>query len=196
MNLSRYIRNHTSMFLFFILVLYIGFFPNNMLHCSTISMVANPKKPINISVGLFVFDITQIDNVNQTFTIDFRLELRWDVAQLDEEKNKNTTSVTQYQINDIWNPEVRFINSRKIEKQLEEIVEINKAGIARIVQRYTGEFSSKLNLKEFPFDEQKLEIIIVSNYGPEYVTFIIDQTLTGKMDEFSIPVKYFFAGFG
>jgi hypothetical protein len=52
------------------------------------------------------------------------------------------------------------------------------------MQRFYGELSSPFELKDFPFDEQKLTLQIGSmRYGPDEIEFVIDQQRTGMRDQ-------------
>jgi hypothetical protein len=138
--------------------------------------------PTKVSVGLFVFDISRIDNAQQTFSVDFRIELCW----TDPYFQPFSGNLRRYSLNNVWHPSINFLNARNIEKQLDEFVEIDANANARMSQRYQGEFSSHLNLEDFPFDQQELNILLISNYGPDILNFQIDENITGSVTQFSI----------
>jgi hypothetical protein len=50
-----------------------------------------------------------------------------------------------------------------------------------------GEFSTSFDLKNFPFDEQELNVVLVSTiYSPDEVIFAVEPKLSGKNEELSI----------
>jgi hypothetical protein len=70
---------------------------------------------------------------------------------------------------------------------MEEHVRVDPDGNVLYVQRFIGELSSHLYLKDFPFDKQQLAIKLVSfGYGPEEIEFVLDQPRIGRREQFSL----------
>jgi len=79
------------------------------------------------------------------------------------------------------------MNQSKLSKHFRDIVEVDKNGMVAYRQRFSGELSLPLNLKDFPLDKHILPIIIASfRYGPEDVVFEVDKTRTGRAKKLSI----------
>src|SRR5262245_3936654 len=80
-----------------------------------------PKdKPTPVAVGMYVANISDIDDAGQTFTADVLIWLQWqDPRLVDERAGKRTLNLTQ-----VWHPQAVIYNSRKIDKGLPEVVEI------------------------------------------------------------------------
>jgi hypothetical protein len=89
-------------------------------------------------------------------------------------------------LDQVWNPNLHLLNPRKLSKQQKEVVRIDSEGTVRHVQRYVGDLSFNIDLKEFPFDKHLLSIGVVSSHQPNEVAFVVDKTRTGRAKDFSI----------
>ncbi len=137
----------------------------------------------DVAVGLLVIDINKIDDAEQMFFADFRLELRW----RDHRLSKDTSAGCKYKLADVWNPAVRILNGPNLKKQYEDVVEVTRDGAVKYVQRFIGQFSSHLDLKDFPLDSQTLFFTILSGgYTPQEVLFVVDPATTGQRDRFTM----------
>ena len=138
--------------------------------------------PTEVDVGVFVIDISKINDVEQTFTADFALILRWQDPRL-----AGAQGVRSLFMKDIWHPYVLIQNQRKLSKHYREIVEVDGKGQVTYRQRFSGELTLPLDLKDFPFDQHLLPIQVASfRYGPQEVAFRIDTQRMGESEDFSI----------
>src|SRR5580765_356530 len=62
--------------------------------------------PTQISVGIWIVDISHIDSAQQNFTADIALVLRWKDARLAHAG----TGLTHYPLDQIWTPRVNIAN--------------------------------------------------------------------------------------
>jgi len=108
-----------------------------------------------VSIRYFIADLSNISNIEQSFTADFMLRLEWKDKRL---INREGT----YSLNEIWNPYIQVFNSKDIDNQLPEVVKVGKDGTVVYMQRFYGKFTNPLDFKKFPFDQQTLSIVFVS----------------------------------
>ena len=143
--------------------------------------------PTKVSIGIVILDVTKIDDVNQTFTADFFLIYRWSDSRLDVSGDASAPEVRFYELNEIWNPQLVILNQRNLKDYYDEVFRVDVSGNVQYAQRFFGEISSPLDLKDFCFDEQALPIQIASTrYSPEELTLSYNEQLTGQRDVFSI----------
>ena len=91
-------------------------------------------------------------------------------------------------LTEVWTPRIAVLNTRGGQRRLPEIAGLSEDGRVSYFQRGYGDLSAALELRDFPFDEQRLPITIVSyTYGPGDVRLIPDQALTARAEHFSIP---------
>jgi hypothetical protein len=159
-----------------------------------VSARPDPKgTPTKVFVGAYVVDIKDIDNISQSFCADFFISLQWHDLRLSAKSLGNLLVGCNLNINDIWNPNVRILNRKKLENVLENI-KVDASGNVLYRARFVGDLSSRLDLREFPFDKELLNISFVSvGYGPDEISFSVDESITGQSDSFSIVdwmVKY------
>jgi len=114
------------------------------------------KTPVNI--GVVVIDIDTIDGANQSFVANFAVSSQWRDPRL----AKDTDSVRNIDVEDIWSPNLQILNQQKLFKTFPEKVEVSPDGTVIYRQRFWGTLSYPMNLKDFPIDHHSLQIRIVS----------------------------------
>jgi len=129
--------------------------------------------PTQVSVGIWMVDITNIDSAQQNFTADIAVVLRWKDARLAH----TGTGVAHYALDQIWTPRVSIANeTSSVVRKLSEFAEVEPDGTVLYRQRYVGSFTQPLRLQSFPFDRQAFRIQFVAvRYQPNEVTFVPDQ---------------------
>ena len=160
--------------------------------CTIPRSVANSRPdqeeaPTRVAVGFYMIDVTGIDNVRQTFTADFYFTLRWHDPRLSVQAIGGSLAERSLQLSEIWHPYADIINQRNLKKYYEDLVRVDAKGNVIYRQRFFGDLSSPLDLRDFPFDSQVLPINVASfRYGPDQVAFLIDEYRTGRLETFSI----------
>lgn len=140
-----------------------------------------------VAVGLYLIDISDIDDVKQSFTADIYGTLSWHDSRLSEKMLGSSLEKCTIGLKEIWHPHGEIINQLKIHKSSDDTLEIDDKGNIIFRQRYMGEFSSPVDLKDFPFDSQVLNISAASSrYGPDEVSLIVDEQRTDRMEKLSI----------
>ncbi len=145
----------------------------------------DPKgTPTPVKVGMYIFDIFQIDDANQTFTGKIRYTLRWSDRRIASSERK----IRKHPLLDNWSPLIREANTRNVKSDLsEETVFVDSEGHVVFAQVLDGTFTVPLNLHDFPLDSHRLYIRLESFYGSEDVKLLIDEKLTGWNSTLSIP---------
>src|SRR6476659_8440943 len=129
--------------------------------------------PTQVSVGIWIVDINNIDSAQQNFTADIAIVLRWKDARLAH----TGTGAVHYALDQIWTPRVSIANeTNSVVRKLSESAEVDPDGTVLYRQRYVGSFTQPLRLQSFPFDRQAFRIQFVAvRYQPNEVTFVPDQ---------------------
>ena len=138
-------------------------------------------QPVKITVGIYMIDLMEINDIKQTLTGDFAVVLEWVDPRLRQLEG------CEIPIDDIWSPSLIFINSgRKFTSRPRE-VDIGTEGQVRYVQRYSGTFATYHNLSDFPFDKQTFRISLISaQWREEDVQLIVDEKMTGHRELLNI----------
>src|SRR5258708_7348625 len=129
--------------------------------------------PPQISVGIWVADISSIDSAQQTFTAEIAVVLRWKDPRLAHTGN----GVVRYSIEQVWHPRVSIVNeTNAVSRKFPEHVEVEPDGTVNYRQRYAGAFTQPLRLRSFPLDRQTFRIQLVAvRYRPNEVTFVPEE---------------------
>lgn len=137
--------------------------------------------PTEVSVGIRLVDLTDIDDVKQALTGDFAVFQSWTDPRLAKLKG------CEIALEDIWNPELRFVNSGRLFLSRAEEADIGEGGLVQYVQRYYGSLATYHNLRNFPFDEQTFVLTLFSlEYGENEVQLVINEKATGVRDLLNI----------
>jgi hypothetical protein len=134
---------------------------------------AEEAGPTQVSVGIWIVDISNIDSAQQTFTGDLAIVLHWKDARLAH----TGTGVAHYGLDQIWTPRTGIANeTNSVVRKLPESAEVAPDGTVIYRQRYVGSFTQALRLQSFPFDRQTFHIELVAvRYRPDEVRFVPDE---------------------
>jgi Neurotransmitter-gated ion-channel ligand binding domain/Neurotransmitter-gated ion-channel transmembrane region len=131
------------------------------------------NRPTQVSVGIWIVDINNIDSAQQNFTADIAIVLRWKDARLAH----TGTGAVHHALDQIWTPRVSIANeTNSVVRKLPESAEVEPDGTVLYRQRYVGSFTQPLRLQSFPFDRQDFRIQFVAiRYRPDEVAFVPDE---------------------
>jgi hypothetical protein len=129
--------------------------------------------PTQVSVGIWIADITSIDSAQQSFTAEIAVVLRWKDPRLAHTGN----GVVRYPIEQVWHPRVSIVNeTNAVSRKFSDTAEVEPDGRVIYRQRYAGAFTQPLRLRSFPFDRQTFRLQFVAvRYPPNEVQFVPDQ---------------------
>jgi Neurotransmitter-gated ion-channel ligand binding domain len=129
--------------------------------------------PTQISVGIWVVDISKIDSAEQTFTAEVAIVLRWKDPRL----THTGSGVVRYPLEQVWHPRAGIANeTNSVGRRFPEPVEVASDGTVLYRQLYSGAFTQLLRLQSFPFDRQTFRLQLVAvRYQPDEVMFLPDQ---------------------
>ena len=155
----------------------------------------NPAGPVIADLGLHIVELTKVDEVTNTFNIEGFMDLVWcDPRMAYEVENGEELSErillkdkAQALLNEIWWPAVTIanqVNARNIENQ--ELVLLSD-GTIEYKEKFSAELEAHYDLKEFPFDRQKLEIEIESfAWHDDELIFKMNEEKIGFSNDFEI----------
>src|SRR5947209_4020743 len=129
--------------------------------------------PTQISVGIWVADISNIDSAQQNFTAELAVVLRWKDPRLAH----TGKGIVRYPLEQIWHPRLSIVNeTNSVSRKFPDSVEVDPDGTVTSRQRYAGAFTQPLRLQSFPFDRQTFRVQLVAvRYQSNEVMFVPDQ---------------------
>lgn len=142
--------------------------------------------PTEVSIGIYLLDIDDIDDVDQVFSVDMLFNVRWHDSRLALPDNEKAGRNRKVYLQEIWTPRLLVVNDRGLTPQLPLVAEIDDLGNVSAKQRAHGKLAANLVFKDFPFDSQHLPIKIISfGYSPQEIRFTLDEDLRGDTKTFS-----------
>jgi len=145
----------------------------------------NPNgPPTEVTVAVFMVDLTKVDDPSQSLTGDFLVFQSWTDPRLAELAGCRLPLTT------VWHPRLDFLNSGAMQPRratLADQVEIGPGGLVQHQQRYFGSLSTYHSLREFPLDRQAFLISLVSpDYAQDEVSLVVDERQTGRRSVLNI----------
>jgi Neurotransmitter-gated ion-channel transmembrane region len=135
---------------------------------------AAPSGPNEVTVGVYVNDIQQLDLQTHSYAMDFYVWLRW--------KNPDINPAAKLEY---MNP---FQLWGHIPTPLYEEPQTLPDGSKYMAIRYQGQFNSKLPLEKYPFDSQNLIIEFEdSSVGASKQYFVPDENAVTMNPEMTLP---------
>jgi|LGVC01.1.fsa_nt_gb gamma-aminobutyric acid receptor subunit beta len=132
-------------------------------------------RPTQVSVGLRLINVTEIEDTNQTITADFFVSQTWVDPRLTGFEG------CQFSLDEVWTPQIDITNSGRLFTRLRKQVEVLESGRVRHVQRYRGSLVFRYDAHRFPFDHHDIVITLLCiEHGQKDVTIIIDKSITGR----------------
>ncbi len=139
--------------------------------------------PTRVSIGLYVIDISKINDVDQSMTADFAFRATWRDPRLASSGDQ----VREFPLSSVWTPRLTVINKRRIWKTWPDVVTVDSAGNVQYTQRFYGTLTARLDLHDFPFDKNTISIEFVSaGHTTDEVELVVDETVTGRTPDFSL----------
>lgn len=137
--------------------------------------------PTVIKTGVRVIDIREINDVDQTITIDLAIRRTWRDDRLAGLEG------CKLAVGSVWFPELVLLNSGRLFERWPETVTIGPDGAVTYLQRISGTLASYHALRDFPFDFQSIDLsFILLDYAPENALIELDQEFVGIYDLLNI----------
>ena len=141
--------------------------------------------PTLVHVAMGLLDVDEINSADQNFTANLFVAVSWKDPRL----KHSLSGIVLEDLEDIWHPQLLFVNQQKIWPTFPETARISRDGRVEYRQRVWGPFSQPLEVFDFPFDIQDFEIRIASaNYSPDEIEFARNPEIdSGLAAKFSLP---------
>jgi len=128
-------------------------------------------EPTDITVFLYVIDVSRIDGATQSFTADVFILLSWNDPRLVSTEH----GTRRLPLDRVWSPMIQILNQQRVDLTFPEIVEVQPDGHVIYRQRYYGDFAAPMDLHDFPMDRHRIGFrLVVPGYAPEEVRLIPD----------------------
>jgi hypothetical protein len=141
--------------------------------------------PTPVKIYLYLVDVFEVSGSDQAFNADVVLNAEW----RDPSLAGKWKTVQSMKMEDVWEPRLQVVNQRGTNALLPQRVEIHPDGLVHYRQRWSGRFTARMDLRDFPLDRQRFHIQVVSlGYSRDEVELIPDLggKRSGRAEELSI----------
>lgn len=158
----------------------------------------NENGPTNVHIGLYVNEITEVDESTNSFRMQGFLDLIWCDPRLSFDPAEMGTDVEIFLENDaleeldaIWWPNLDYVNEVEAISVENLVLLVHPDGTVEYRSKIGGHFSSNFDLRSFPFDEQDFYVEIESfEWASDTMVFLAQEGIVGFSEEFHIPEWY------
>ncbi len=116
--------------------------------------------PVKVSVALHVLNLSSIDEVTERFQLTGYLLIKWRDPRLTYQPSGPADNFRVLSPDSIWRPKLVMINVAAPRHTDEESLRVEPDGAVSFAERFDAVLSSTFHLKSFPFDRQRLDVII------------------------------------
>ncbi|MGE9289995.1 MAG: hypothetical protein ACQKBT_03335, partial [Puniceicoccales bacterium] len=175
------------------LVLLLGLLPAQAQREVEPGMPNPPSEPTEVHVGVFLADIIDVDELNETFEVELILTAEWMDPRLvfDPEVEGVPVKLFQgsFQFNEIyaaWWPQLLFVNQIGGGDPNAVKITIDPEGRVRYMDQRSVLLETPMALRAFPFDHQKLvaKIVAFGDYSDQ-VRLTVDERVLGASEEYA-----------
>jgi hypothetical protein len=78
-----------------------------------------------VTYGVFLIDIDEIDDVRQRFNVDMFVNIAWQDTRLALPENERSDQIRRFPMSEIWTPRGLIVNDRGLEAQLPLVVDVD-----------------------------------------------------------------------
>lgn len=124
------------------------------------------ESPTKVHADFHLLDVQRIHDEAETFEFSGVLTLTWqDSRQRFDPEAAGVSEMTYnggYQFNELapaWYPQAIIANVAGVQETQGVLLRVSPDGTSKLVQTINAEARSRLNLRRYPFDAQRLEII-------------------------------------
>jgi len=143
------------------------------------------ERPVKVHAAFHLLDVNEIDDEKETFEFTGILSLKWTDSRLafDPEeagaKEKVYTGAFQFdEASPGWYPEVVLLNAAGLYETRGTVLRQGPDGTCHLVQVIHAAAESKLDLRQYPYDRQRLEAVFkVLGFGMDEVVLAEDPDL-------------------
>lgn len=137
--------------------------------------------PEEVTVGIRLADLHEINDVAQTLTGDYVVVESWTDPRLAHLEG------CEIPLEQVWAPGLIFVNSGRLFTSRPMQVSVGPNGQVRYIQRYFGTIASYHSLEAFPFDRQEIVISLMPIEASEdEVVLVADERLSGVAERLNI----------
>lgn len=115
---------------------------------------------VPVQVALHILNLADIDEVSQRFRVVAYLFAKWKDPRLAFTPKAGWEKFRVYRPDDVWTPHFDFVNGVAPHSAFDVTLRAFPDGTVRYYERSSAELSNTFHLHRFPFDQERLRILI------------------------------------
>jgi Neurotransmitter-gated ion-channel ligand binding domain/Neurotransmitter-gated ion-channel transmembrane region len=145
----------------------------------------NNGKPVPVSIGVYIINFAGINEPQETFQVVGYLAANWTDTRLKFDPKKIGHDTLIFNDKDqIWHPDTEIFNQVGGRNSARIQITVTPEGKVHYIESFDATISSDLQLKKFPFDKQRLRLIVDSfQYDDKQVIFTAENNKIGVNKE-------------
>jgi hypothetical protein len=116
--------------------------------------------PVKVAVALHVLNLSDIDEVKERFDLTGYLLADWRDPRLAYHPTGPADGFRALRLGSVWQPQLVLINSSGPRNLLETSLKVEPGGEVEYTERFDATMTSTFELRPFPFDSQRLDVIV------------------------------------
>lgn len=137
--------------------------------------------PREVAIVLILTDLSEVNGAEQSFTADVFMRASWHDPSLVDA----TAGIRTLDYDEVWHPSLFVYNTRTATESFPRELMVRPDGRVAYLQRYTGKFSTRLDLQEFPLDSQEFRVqLSAATRGGANVVLVADREFTAVRSDF------------
>jgi|GEM_PF-5941364 len=143
------------------------------------SLKAPPGRPVKVEVSVDLVEISQMQDHDQKFEIEFYVHYAWNDPRLAFDAAAEGRRKKVIPADDVWTPEPQLRDELDVNVSGGKAVHVHPGGRVLFSQYYRGTISSSFDLHEFPLDKHALEVALEATiYENDEVEFVAGEALS------------------
>jgi Neurotransmitter-gated ion-channel ligand binding domain len=147
-----------------------------------------PGDPTLVAVGLFIAEVTEVNEVDNTFTIEIFMDNVWCDPNRPTQEGTFTGNEAAEQLEQGWDPNITFIDEIKAPSKENQDLRLSEDGTVEYQQKLNVTLENRYDLRKFPFDRQKLRIELESfDWPADQLVLTREADRVAFSERFEIP---------
>ncbi len=143
-------------------------------------------RAVAVALALHVINLSSIDEVAQQYTLSGYILASWVDRRLAWTPSGPDDNLRRYHPGDVWSPTLVVLNATSRPEFYDIAITARPDGMVNYSARLDVTLSANLNLRQFPFDAQALEVVIHPlRVNAGQVVFVKSADSTWMTNEFS-----------
>jgi hypothetical protein len=149
---------------------------------------APPGAPTLVAVGLFIVEVTEVNEVDNKFTIEGFMDQVWCDPTRGSEPEPLIDDVAAARLERGWNPNITFVDEIGTPIKENQELTLLPNGTVEYKQKFNVTLEALYDLRRFPFDRQTLAIELESfDWTAKHLELRRPPGMVGFSKQFQIP---------